>query len=73
MVIQKECGNKLRDASGGSEKKKGKKSYATQILFFFNPTKLFLFFSLVRYFVNNFSFHFNCVTARSRHEMTEIR
>ena len=41
MVIQKECGSKLRDASGGSEKKKGKKSCATQILFFFNPTELF--------------------------------
>ena len=40
MVIQKECGNKLRDASGGL-KKKGKKSCATQILFFFNPTELF--------------------------------
>ena len=55
MVNQKECGNKLRDACGES-KKKGKESCSTQILFFFKPTELFLFFSLVRY---HFSLHFN--------------
>ena len=72
MVIQKECGNKLRDASGGSKKKERKVAQPKSSFFSTRPN-FFLFFSLVRYFVNNFSFHFNCVTARSRHEMTEIR
>ena len=62
MVIQKECGNKLRDASGGSEKKE-RKVAQPKSSFFFNPTELLLFLSLVRYFVNHFSFHFNWVTA----------
>ena len=72
MVIQKECGNKLRDASGGS-KRKERKVAQPKSSFFSSRPNFFLFFSLVRYFVNNFSFHFNCVTARNRHEMTEVR
>ena len=57
MVIQKECGNKLRDASGGS-KRKERKVAQPKSSFFSSRPNFFLFFSLVRYFVNNFSFHF---------------